>query len=167
MFIFTENQSFQSVNPANLVSPETQMECDHLFYNKTEEGWIAPGESIHFEYTAGSGYDLWCCFEHSYSFAPPIDKSSEYIFPDFPWWGECTGNATITFDNAGETILYCIDEGEMSTFGDGINLSLRLGSITIEITNNFDCWVYFMYSIRIYGCLNTGIGSPPAPKRPS
>lgn len=161
MFTFQEQQSFFSINPNNLPNMQIQTNCTRVYYDYTEEGWLGTQESSTYTITARSGYDLWCEFEHSFSFSPP-ENESEYIIGG---WG-CTGEATIRITNNGETIFYCVDEGETSTYGSGVRLSGSQGTWTIEILNLFDCDVYYRYTITIYGCSNTGTGAPGGPKVP-
>jgi hypothetical protein len=161
MFIFPMKQSFFSINPSHLPTQQIQTNCTRVYYNHTEEGWLGTQESATYTITARSGINLWCEFEHSFSFSPP-ENESDYII----WGGGCDGEATITITNNGETIFYCVDEGETSTYGSGVRLSGDQGDWTIEILNLFNCDVYYRYTITIYGCSNMGVGGSGGPKMP-
>jgi hypothetical protein len=164
MFVFPIPQSFLSIN-GHEVNKELQLECNQVFYNYSEEGWISTQGYVSYDFTVGSGNNLWCEFEYSISFTPP-ENETNYAFWDWPWGGGCTGDATIIVTNAGEEILHIVDAGEVSTFGSGVNITASLGSWIIEIINNFSCDIYFRFHITVYGCSNTGVGGPTGPKGP-
>ena len=142
-------------------------ECVDVFYAFEEEGVLyGDGGYESYNFDVSSGRDLWAEIEYAVFFFAAEDDG-KYIWPDWPFMPECTGNVTITISSGGEIILIAVSTGEVSTYDDPTTTLVNSGVWNVRIDNNFDCDLYYRVNINVYGCSTSGTTSgPTGPKGP-